>query len=238
MSWLEIVNAISNLGVLIVIAGFFLYFYARDRETHIGSEHDRDKWIQNTFDLLMKKLISINPHILHELTDEESTKFSLIERDIDEYIEKLRLATKSSSVQLVRFHNGGYDSAGNPFLRMSVTNEVITEGFSPIAPMVNGMFRYHSAYIIKCLDKDDYLLIPDVETIKKIDYTTYKFLITQGITSVYYTSIKNNRGVNIGFLAVTFVGKNYPDSVDNIKKCLADKRSKIGILLNIENSKK
>lgn len=220
MEWLEITKAIGELGILIVIAGLFLFFYYKDKNA-------RDTEFKQLFNAVVNK----GTHIL---TEDEDRLAKQIEESITSYMKDIVNTLQPSKCFLVRYHNGGKDMNGLSFLKLSVTNEVGAGGLAPVIQEYQNQFRSSIGGICHAIDKQGYVFVPNLEEIKETDIGTYDLMIAKNTRSAYCHAITNTTGYVIGFLAITYRNDNKTqEDVAKIKDLLETRANQISTLLDI-----
>ena len=177
MEWLEITKAIGELGILIVIAGLFLFFYYKDKNA-------RDTEFKQLFNAVVNK----GTHIL---TEDEDRLAKQIDQSITSYMKDIVNTLQPSKCFLVRYHNGGKDMNGLSFLKLSVTNEAGAGGLAPVIQEYQNQFRSSIGGICHAIDKQGYVFVPTLEEIKETDIGTYDLMTAKNTRSAYCHAITN-----------------------------------------------
>lgn len=220
MEWLEITKAIGELGILIVIAGLFLFFYYKDKNA-------RDTEFKQLFNAVVNK----GTHIL---TEDEDRLAKQIDQSITSYMKDIVNTLQPSKCFLVRYHNGGKDMNGLSFLKLSVTNEAGAGGLAPVIQEYQNQFRSSIGGICHAIDKQGYVFVPNLEEIKETDIGTYDLMTAKDTRSAYCHAITNATGYVIGFLAITYRNDNKTqEDVAKIKDLLETRANQISTLLDI-----
>ena len=220
MEWLEITKAIGELGILIVIAGLFLFFYYKDKNA-------RDTEFKQLFNAVVNK----GTHIL---TEDEDRLAKQIDQSITSYMKDIVNTLQPSKCFLVRYHNGGKDMNGLSFLKLSVTNEAGAGGLAPVIQEYQNQFRSSIGGICHAIDKQGYMFVPNLEEIKETDIGTYDLMTAKNTRSAYCHAITNATGYVIGFLAITYRHDNKTqEDVAKIKDLLETRANQISTLLDI-----
>ena len=223
MEWLEITKAIGELGILIVIAGLFLFFYYKDKNA-------RDAEFKQLFNAVINKET-------HVLTEDEDRVAKQIDESITSYMKDIVNALQPSKCFLVRYHNGGKDMNGLSFLKLSVTNEAGARGLAPVIQEYQNQFRSSIGGVCHAIDKQGYVLIPNLEEIKETDIGTYDLMTAKNTRSAYCHAITNGTGYVIGFLAITYRNDNKAqEDVNRIKELLEIRANQISTLLDIREN--
>ncbi len=189
-------------------------------------------------ELLQKQLSELSSSVIngvtkHTLADDENNSLSKIEADINDCLKRVLNKTESSRVCLVRFHNGGRDMNGLSFLKMSMTNESVRLGLSPLMPEFQNMFRSFFSYLCEKLIDEGHCYIDDISILKDVDTTMYEFLFSRDIQSIYSIPISNKNGTVIGFIYLE-CSNNTRVNRAQIEECLHDKKIRIETLLNFQ----
>ena len=236
MEWMEIVKAITELGIMAVICGIFLWQNNKDRKNH-SSENSKlfETLLQQYEQTFNKMLNSFNPDG-HVLTEEEDRKALEIDRAIDDYLKQMIINTKATRSFVVRYHNGGKDMAAIPFLKCSITNEMTNAGVKPIMGEFQNQFRSIMAGVCEEIDRKGYSYITPDKKSELIDPATVELMKDRGIKYMYCRALRNQNNYIIGLVAVTFMIDNQEKPNEEIiDLCLKDKSQKISALLCLEN---
>lgn len=224
MEWLEITKAIGELGILIVIAGLFLFFYYKDKNA-------RDEEFKQLFNAILSKET-------HVLTEEEDLVAKQIDESILSHMRGIVDSLQPSKCFLVRYHNGGKDMNGLSFLKLSVSNEAGARGLAPVIHEYQNQFRSSIAGVCSAIDRDGHVFIPNVEDIKETDIGTYDLMTAKNTRSAYCYAITNTTGYVIGFLAITYRNDNkIQEDVKRIQEVLEVQAYQISTLLDVKKSK-
>ncbi len=223
MEWLEITKAIGELGILIVIAGLFLFFYYKDKAA-------RDEEFKQLFNAVINKES-------HVLTEDEDRIAKQIDESIISYMKGIVDALQPSKCFLVRYHNGGKDMNGLSFLKLSVTNETSARGLAPVIQEYQNQFRSSIAGVCSAIDKDGYAFIPTLDKIKETDAGTFDLMTAKNTRSAYCYAITNTTGYVIGFIAITYRNDNMvQENPEKIKELLELRANQISSLLDIKEN--
>lgn len=194
---------------------------------------EKQKESDRKYQELIEKILSAaqKPHLL---TEEENSRMTKIDEEIDLFLEKALISSKASRVSLVKYHNGGNDMLGNSILKMSMSNEKCAAGVIHLLNNFQNQLRSAFAYWVKELGDKGYCFIEDVEDVKDLDNSIYQYMKQCGVKAKYGIAIKNTvTGSVIGYLCMDFSDKDDID-LEQIKHCLNDKKLKIEALLNLE----
>lgn len=221
MEWLEITKAIGELGILIVIAGLFLFFYYKDKTA-------RDAEFKQLFDAILGKET-------HVLTEEEDRLAKHIEKSITAELQEITNTLQPTRTLLVRYHNGGKDMNGISFLKLSVTNECTNRGVAPVMKEYQNQFRSSINEVCFEIDKNGYMNIPSKESIKEKDRGTYDLMVAKHVRSTYNYALRNATGYIIGFISIIYYEDNATiEDIDTIKQVMSDKATEISTLLSVK----
>jgi len=221
MEWLEITKAIGELGILIVIAGLFLFFYYKDKTA-------RDAEFKQLFNAILGRET-------HVLTEEEDRLAKQIDKSITAELQEITNTLQPTRTLLVRYHNGGKDMNGISFLKLSVTNECTNRGVTPVMKEYQNQFRSSINEVCFEIDKNGYMLIPTKDAIKERDRGTYDLMIAKHARSSYNYALRNSTGYIIGFISIIYYEDNkIIEDVDTIKKVMSEKATEISALLSVK----
>ena len=236
MEWMEIVKAITELGIMAVICGIFLWQNNKDRKNHSNESSKLFETLLQQYEQTFNKMLnSFNPDG-HVLTEEEDRKALEIDRAIDDYLKQMIINTKATRSFVVRYHNGGKDMAAIPFLKCSITNEMTNAGVKPIMGEFQNQFRSIMAGVCEEIDRKGYSYITPDKKSELIDPATTELMKDRGIKYMYCRALRNQNNYIIGLVAVTFMIDNQEKPNEEIiDLCLKDKSQKISALLCLEN---
>lgn len=221
MEWLEITKAIGELGILIVIAGLFLFFYYKDKTA-------RDEEFKQLFNALIDK----EPHVL---TEKEDRLAKQIDKSITAELQEITNTLQPTRTLLVRYHNGGKDMNGLSFLKLSVTNECVNIGVRPVINEYQGQFRSSINEVCSEIDRVGYMNIPNREIIKNKDRGTYDLMVAKNTRSSYSYALRNNTGYIIGFISLIYYEDNLvKENPEQIKEIMSKKATEISTLLSVK----
>lgn len=236
MEWMEIVKAITELGIMAVICGIFLWQNNKDRKNHSNESSKLFETLLQQYEQTFNKMLnSFNPDG-HVLTEEEDRRALEIDRAIDDYLKQMIINTKATRSFVVRYHNGGKDMAAIPFLKCSITNEMTNAGVKPIMGEFQNQFRSIMAGVCEEIDRKGYSYITPDKKSELIDPATVELMKDRGIKCMYCRALRNQNNYIIGLVAVTFMIDNQEKPNEEIiDLCLKDKSQKISALLCLEN---
>lgn len=236
MEWMEIVKAITELGIMAVICGIFLWQNNKDRKNHSSESSKLFETLLQQYEQTFNKMLNSFNLGGHVLTEEEDREALQIDRAIDDYLKQMIINTKATRSFVVRYHNGGRDMAAVPFLKGSITNEVTNAGVKPIMSEFQNQFRSVMAGVCEEIDRKGYSYITPNEKSELINPATIELMKDRGIKYMYCRALRNQNNYIIGFVAVTFMTNNQEEPNEEIiDLCLKDKSQKISALLCLEN---
>lgn len=236
MEWMEIVKAITELGIMAVICGIFLWQNNKDRKNHSSESSKLFETLLQQYEQTFNKMLNSLNLGGHVLTEEEDREALQIDRAIDDYLKQMIINTKATRSFVVRYHNGGRDMAAVPFLKCSITNEVTNAGVKPIMSEFQNQFRSIMAGVCEEIDRKGYSYVTPDEKSELIDPATIELMKDRGIKYMYCRALRNQNNYIIGFVAVTFMTNNQEKPNEEIiDLCLKDKSQKISALLCLEN---
>lgn len=232
MEWIDIAKAIGELGLFTVIAAVFLIQQRKDRkELNEQNEQFFKAQMEQNKQLLTRVLNGAERH----LTEEEDSLVTEVDKTVDEYLQQLIVSTGATRAFVMRYHNGGRDMANIPFLRMSMTNEVVSLGKKPIMGDFQNQFRSMIAIICESLNTLGQSYISDVEEIKGSDLGTYEVLKGRGIASIYCRPIHSINNYVIGFVGLSYATDNKNKrNVETISYYLEDTAQGISALMQLK----
>ena len=225
MEWLEIAKAIGELGILIVIAGLFLYFSYKNNK---AQSEMTNKIFEN---LLEQMKVCAGGHVLTEEEDKTAIK---IDNAIQVLIQKAVGDLQCGRIMVVRYHNGGKDMNSVSFLKLSVTNECVNHGYTPVMSEFQNQFRSIVGYPIKQIERTGHSYITNLEDIKSYDIGTYELLKSKNVRSYYAHSLTNTTGYVIGAVLILYHhDNNIQENQEEIHQYLTHLADQISGLLNV-----
>lgn len=227
MEFLDIAKAISELGILVVIAGLFLYVSYKNNKAQSDITN-------KLFEEMINQMkICAGGHVLTEEEDRTALK---IDNAINILLQNAVGDLKCSRIMIVRYHNGGRDMNSVSFLKLSVTNECVNYGYKPVMSEFQNQFRSILGYPVNEIEKTGHSYVTNIEDIKNFDIGTYELLKSRGVRAYYAHSITNTTNYVIGNILVTY---NTDNSVEEeqefIHQYLTHLSDQISSLLNVKN---
>ena len=227
MDVLGFAQAISEIGILFIIAAIFL-------ATTMRMTKKQDEMFTTLFNKFLKQMEKCTGG--HVLTEEEDKTAIKIDKAINELLSSAVSTLGASRVMVVRYHNGGKDMNSISFLKLSVTNESVNYGYRPVMSEFQNQFRAIVGCPINEIEKNGYTYVDDIENIKNIDIGTYELLKSRGVRSYYSYKLTNSTGYIIGAILITYsVDNTNKENIELIDKTLIHLSDQISSLLNIEN---
>lgn len=116
--------------------------------------------------------------------------------------------SKATRVAFISYHNGGNDFIGVPFQRMSSVNEVARQNNTVIQNRYQNMFRASFYSIYSGLLEQDHLMLIADELLQEEDPALYQACIQDNMMKLFFHTVKNSAGVDIGFVVVIYDTKD------------------------------
>ena len=194
---------------------------------------ENNRKMEERYDSMIKQLLEAirQPHILSQ---EENARMTKIDEEIDAYLERTLNTCNATRVALIKYHNGGNDMLGNSILKMSMSNEKCAAGIMHVQHSFQNQLRSFSTLLCKELNEKGICFIENVENLANIDNSLYQYMKQVGITAKYAIAITNTKnGSVIGYLTIDFANDERIN-LEQVKRCLNDKKLKIEALLNLK----
>lgn len=147
--------------------------------------------------LIAEGLRSKGVHTVEE--EEERIKLTTF---IHNELKILREDCGAQRTFFMSYHNGVVDGAGNGFLKMTMREEEVKPGETPVAMSFQNVMRSILYTLCNNIHNDGKYYIYNIEDIKDTDYVTYDTLKLRGTLSSFYKEVKAQNGMVIGFIAV------------------------------------
>ena len=229
MDGISIAQSIAELGVLVVIAGIFLWIV-------IKKDKKQDDFNTKLFNTILDQMKNFSGG--HVLTPEEDTLAISIDKTIYSYLQTAVTDLEASRAFLARYHNGGKDMNSISFLKVSITNEAVNRGYQPIISDFQNQFRAMVGYPINLIDTTGHCLVSNLEEIKDADIGTYELLKARKVRSFYCHKVTNKEGYVIGALCILYNTNNkHKENPDDIDKYISHMADQISGALSIEKKK-
>lgn len=232
---LAVIKDMAEIGFIVICAGLvILFYYQMTKRQQRYIDEDR-KSNQKLLEETLSKLIGSNYSARIDKTSEN------ISARVHDIIVMLRKSTECSRAYYVAYHDGTRDIAGSHFDQMSCRVESVLEGIKPIQLDFQRIPR--SFMITWCNDirdnKNEVILIDDIESIRSSDYSFYDFLKNRNTQTILGKAVLDSENNVRGFLAIEYINNPGEDLVTKAKSCLIDKSIKVGeqlIILDQEQS--
>lgn len=225
MEWLEIAKAIGELGILIVIAALFLYFSYKNNKS-------QSEMTNKIFEQLLEQMkVCASGHVLTEEEDKTAIK---IDNAIQTLLQKAVGDLQCGRIMVVRYHNGGKDMNSVSFLKLSVTNECVNHGYTPVMSEFQNQFRSIVGYPINQIERTGHSYVTNLEDIKTYDIGTYELLKSKNVRSYYAHSLTNTTGYVIGAVLILYHhDNNIAEKQEEVHQYLTHLSDQISGLLNV-----
>ena len=229
MEGIEIAKSISELGILIVIAGIFLWIV-------IKKDKKQEELTTKLFNNLIDQMKACSAG--HVLTPEEDTLAISIDKAINSYLQTAVTDLGASRAFLARYHNGGKDMNSISFLKVSITNEAVNRGYQMIMSDFQNQFRAMVGYPVNLIDTTGHCLVSNLEEIKDADIGTYELLKARKVRSFYCHKVTNEAGYVVGALCILYNDNNkFKENPDNIDQYISHMADQISGVLKIKPEK-
>lgn len=201
-----------------------------DYETMKKNREEEYKTISENYNNMVMDIINgINAHYL---TPEEGKSIAQVEKQINDTVKIMLKDTNASRVGIVKYHNGMKDMTGTSFLKMSMTNEAVKIGVTPLMPDFQNHFRSLLAYWCHEIDINEECVIADTRDLIDEDATMYEYLTTRNIEASYGMALKDTRGNIIGFICVEYLDK-YDFKENIVKEVIKSNKIKLETLIDL-----
>lgn len=225
---LEIAKAIAELGILVVIAGIFLFFT-------IKNNNNQAEMFAKLFDNLIDQIKNCSGG--HVLTEEEDRNAIKIDTMINAHLETAVQDLRASRIMVARYHNGGKDMNAVSFLKVSVTNERVNRGYLPVMGDFQNQFRSMVALPIREIDMTGRCNIVHLDDIKDKDIGTYELLKARKVRSAYCHALRSLSGYPVGAIMVFYNEDNQvKENVEDVTNYLNELSGRISALLTVKDN--
>lgn len=227
MEFLDIAKAISELGILIVIAGLFLYFSYKNNKA-------QGEMTKKIFENLLEQMkICAGGHVLTEEEDRTALK---IDNAINTLLQGAVKDLKCSRIMVIRYHNGGKDMNSISFLKLSVTNECVNYGYKLVMSEFQNQFRSILGYPANEIDKTGHSYVTDIEDIKDRDIGTYELFKSRDVRSYYAHALTSTTGYVVGCVLTTYtVDNNVKEEPEQVHQYLTHLSDQISGLWKVKD---
>lgn len=188
MDVIETIKLVAEVGVLVAIAGIFLYLSFR-----------RESKMQDWLDDFIKRLSSDG-----HPTKEATANLEKINAKIYQEMQGLLTSLDADRSYVVLYHNGGKSSSGYFFQKMSCICEIVHSGIQPMSPEFQNVHRASYNYLLNRLSNEDVAFTELYEDIKDEDPFSYSQLVDRHVKSCYMTALKDIDGTHIGFIGIDY----------------------------------
>ena len=220
MEGISIAQSIAELGVLVVIAGIFLWIV-------ICKDKKQEEFNEKMFNTIIEQMKACSSG--HVLTPEEDQIAITIDNALNSYLQTAVTDLGASRAFLARYHNGGKDMNSISFLKVSITNEAVNRGYKPVMGDFQNQFRAMVGYPVSQIDITGHCIVSDLDEIKDVDIGTYELLKARKVRSFYCHKVTNDDGYVVGALCILYNNDNKhredPDHIDQYISHMADQIS-------------
>lgn len=220
MDGISLAQSIADLGILVVIAGIFLWIVIKNNKK-------QEEINEKIFNELLDQMKACSAG--HVLTPEEDKIAIKIDNTLNSYLQTAVTDLGASRAFLARYHNGGKDMNSISFLKVSITNEAVNHGYSMIMSDFQNQFRAMVGYPVKQIDITGHCLVQNLDEIKNVDIGTYELLKARKVRSFYCHKVTNCDGYVVGALCILYNNDNKtqenPEQIDQYISHMADKMS-------------
>ena len=228
MDGITIAKAIADLGILIVIAGIFLWLVIKNNKK-------QEEFNEKLFKAILDQIKNCSGG--HVLTPEEDTIAIKIDKTLSSYLQTAVTDLGASRAFIARYHNGGKDMNSISFLKVSITNEAVNRGKKPIMSDFQNQFRAMVGYPVNLIDTTGHCIVRNLDEIKDADIGTYELLKARKVRSFYCHKITNEDGYVVGALCILYNTDNKKEeNPDKIDKYISHMAEQISAVLNIKDA--
>lgn len=181
------------------------------------------------------KTINKNTDPVHTSEEEEDNLAANIA--IGKLIAEMRENLGANRTAVYLFHNGGKDSTGRSFQKMSMTHEDIDHNTVSVMNECQNMQRMSVPYLMEQLKEHGCCLVDNINELKGVAQVTYQMFVARGTHSVYVKAIKDTNGRILGFVTAEFGLNQREVELQVLKDELKEKTLRIsGVLLGSRES--
>lgn len=226
MDGISIAKAIADLGILVVIAGIFLWLVIKNNKK-------QEEFNEKLFKAILDQIKNCSGG--HVLTPEEDTIAIKIDKALSSYLQAAVTDLGASRAFIARYHNGGKDMNSISFLKVSITNEAVNRGYKPIMSDFQNQFRAMVGYPVNQIDVTGHCIVSNLDEIKDADIGTYELLKARKVRSFYCHKITNDEGYVVGALCILYnIDNKKEENPDNIDKYISHMAEQISAVLNLK----
>ena len=230
MEFIEVAKAAGELGILLLCGGLVVIIFWLTYKRSAEREDELINSMQKQNETLVKEIV--NKITKHTMSEEDTFKMAQIDDEIVGYLKRTQEMTGANRVSIMMYHNGGNDSIGNPFPRMSMRYEV-TNGVPRVMEQMKNMFKSYLHEWCKLMDTRQYYEVPDLIEAEKVSGSFAEFMKLRNIEALSGIAIRNENKSTVGFIIIEYKDKN-DVKIDQVRHCLHDKQLKIEALLGLE----
>lgn len=214
---------IAELGVLVVIAGVFIFL------AYYVIKRMMDKFFDN--------LPSVTPEPIHP-TIEQTPQLDVINRKLYEECKGLLKELRADRAYIVLFHNGDKSQSGLFFQKMSCICEVVSPGIQALSSTFQNIHRASYSFLLDTLKDNNEWLVDNVEDYKEISPFLYSQVMERHVCSTYLRLLKDINGSGTGFVGIDYCALNTQISSDKISDLLETVGHKVSSLVDIRDEVK
>jgi hypothetical protein len=205
----DMIKAIGDNGLMIVISGVFLYFIVQ--------------------------LFNIGIGILKKKTDQEKhDRLTNVRADVSYQvqllIERTLMETHADRIMVMEFKNGSANICGLPFIFMSCTYETFTDNLLPIADRMKDKHISHYPTFLTELQTHPYVILNINDRDDKYGRAIYELLVVQEESRSLCILMKSLQKIGVGYVSMK---KKEDFTEDDINK-LEDLSRQLAILLSMK----
>lgn len=193
------------------------------------------------FSVAARKAILSYKEIREAISDIKGSK--TVEKDYNAFVQNEEVAMeqlrtlkhdlRADRVSVYQYHNGEHSIAHNPFLKVTMTHEVVNKGVQTIigkdgtCKIPTSIYTHWNSLIFK----GRLVCCTDIKTLEddSVMRPAYQILSNLGIRATYWFPLKCINGKTTGFVAVDYLDAY--DMEDIWKEFAEQEFAKIGILL-------
>lgn len=166
---------ITDIVLIMAIVALFVYQMRNSKVTHTNTKEARD-----ACDRMEKKANQTIPSISRRMISIVKSS-ATINRELDKMVWEL----DADRGWVYLFHNSGYDFIGQPFCKITNTNESLNPGAPSVMEMMKEIPVGSLACFIEYLLDYGEIRVPNIEQFKAKDRTAYSYFYNLGIYSTY-----------------------------------------------------
>ena len=228
----------TDVVVVLAIVALFIYQRKEAKKTTKNTEQAR-----NACDRMEKESQKTIPSVSSKMKEVVKNSATM-NRELDKILWKV----DADRGWIYLFHNSGYDFLGQPFAKITNTNESLTPGTPSLMSIMKDVPIGSMACFIEYLLENGEIRIPDIREFREKDKTVYSCFNNLGIKSTYsvmlfaprveesdeFTTLngeQSKEGIPLGIIGVGYL-KDYVELSDEEFECVYDSAMVIkGLLL-------